>query len=165
MQRPRPTRAGGRPRAATGREPSTARRVVRSPDRLQQPSGEANVSPPHIFPRTLTAVPHDTLPANNNRMEERLMSCHQQQAPPQCDAAKMSPRISIRLELVLAAHAPSQPAAGRHCPAREGSAPLISFPASLYVHLFTTHRTSHLFGCSLLLNYVAQPSSSPTGWM
>jgi hypothetical protein len=53
VQRPQPTRAGGRPRAATGRGPSAARRVVRSQERLQQPSGEANVSPPHIFPRTL----------------------------------------------------------------------------------------------------------------
>jgi hypothetical protein len=29
--------------------PSAARRVLRSPERLQQPSGEANVSPPRIF--------------------------------------------------------------------------------------------------------------------
>jgi hypothetical protein len=39
VHRPRPTHAGGRPRAATGRGPSAARRVVRSPERLQQPSG------------------------------------------------------------------------------------------------------------------------------
>jgi len=44
-------------------------------------------------------------------------------APPPRDAAKMSPRISIGPEPVLAAHAPSPPAAGSHCPAREGSAP------------------------------------------
>ena len=50
-------------------------------------------------------------------------SCCQQQAPPQRDAAKMSPHISIGLQPVLAAHAQSQPAAGSHCPAREGSAP------------------------------------------
>ncbi len=30
-----------------------SRRVLRSLERLQQPSGEANVSPPRIFPRTL----------------------------------------------------------------------------------------------------------------
>jgi hypothetical protein len=62
-------------------------------------------------------------PANNNRMEEGWMSCHQQPASPQCDAAKMSPRISIGLEPVLAAHAPSPSAAGSHCPVRESSAP------------------------------------------
>jgi hypothetical protein len=42
------------------------------------------------------------------------MSCCHQQAPPQHDAAKMSPRISISLEPVLATHAPSPPAAGSH---------------------------------------------------
>ena len=36
---------------------------------------------------------------------------------------------------------------------------------SLKPYLFTTLTTSHLFGCSLLLNYVAQSSSSPTGWL
>jgi hypothetical protein len=34
---------------------------------------------------------------------------------------KMSPHISIGTEPVLAAHAPSPPAAGSHCPAREDS--------------------------------------------
>ncbi len=29
--------------------PSAARRVLQSPERFQQPSGEANVSPPRIF--------------------------------------------------------------------------------------------------------------------
>jgi hypothetical protein len=38
-------------------------------------------------------------------------------------AAKMSPHIRIGPEPVLAAHAPSPPAAGSHCPAREDSAP------------------------------------------
>jgi hypothetical protein len=38
-------------------------------------------------------------------------------------AAKMSPHIRIGPESVLAAHAPSPPAAGSHCPAREDSAP------------------------------------------
>jgi hypothetical protein len=46
------------------------------------------------------------------------MSCCQQQAPPPCDAAKMSPRIIIGPEPVLAVHAPSPPAAGSHCPAK-----------------------------------------------
>jgi len=50
-------------------------------------------------------------------------SRRQQLAPPPRDAAKMSPRISICPEVFLAAHAPSPPAAGRHCPAREVSAP------------------------------------------
>ncbi len=51
------------------------------------------------------AAPHDTFPANNNRLEEMRTSCSQQQAPPLCYAAKMSPRISIGPEPVLAAHA------------------------------------------------------------
>jgi hypothetical protein len=38
-------------------------------------------------------------------------------------AAKMSPHIRICPEPVLADHAPSLPAAGSHCPAREDSAP------------------------------------------
>jgi hypothetical protein len=72
--------------------------------------------------RPAAAAPHDTSPANNNRPEEMRTSCRQQPAPPQRNAAKMSPRISIGPEPVLAAHAPSPPAAGSHCPAREGSA-------------------------------------------
>jgi hypothetical protein len=73
--------------------------------------------------RPADTVPHDTSPANNNRPEEMRTSCSQQPAPPPRDAAKMSPRISIGPEPVLAAHAPSPPAAGSHCPAREDSAP------------------------------------------
>jgi len=38
-------------------------------------------------------------------------------------ASALSPRISICPEPVLATHAPSPPAAGSHCLAREGSAP------------------------------------------
>jgi hypothetical protein len=75
--------------------------------------------------RPAAAAQHDTSPVNNNRPEETRTSCRQQPAPPPCDAAKMSPPISIGLEPagVLADHAPSPPAAGSHCPAREGSAP------------------------------------------
>ncbi len=62
--------------------------------------------------RPADAAPHDTSPANNNRPEETRTSCRQQPAPPPRDAAKMSPRISIGPETVLAAHAPSPPAAG-----------------------------------------------------
>jgi hypothetical protein len=54
---------------------------------------------------------------------EETESCRQQPAPPPRDAAKMSPRIIIGPEPVLAAHTPSPPAAGSHCPVREGSAP------------------------------------------
>jgi hypothetical protein len=79
--------------------------------------------PPPLADRPAAAAPHDTFPANNNRPEEMRTSCRQQPAPPQRDAAKMSPHISIGPEPVLAAHAPSPPAAGSHCPAREGSAP------------------------------------------
>jgi len=46
--------------------------------------------------------------------------------------------------------------------------PLFSLPDSLYVtmiHSFTTERTSHVCGCFLWPNYVAQSSSAPTGWL
>ena len=56
-------------------------------------------------------------------MQEGRMFCCQQPAPPPRDAAKMSPRISTSPEPVLASHVPSPPAAGSHCPARDGSAP------------------------------------------
>jgi hypothetical protein len=49
-RRSRPTRASEWPWVITGGEPSAARRVLRSSERLQQPSGGANVSPPRIFP-------------------------------------------------------------------------------------------------------------------
>jgi hypothetical protein len=48
--RSRPTRASEWPWAITGGEPSAARRVLRSSEFLQQPSGGANVLPPRIFP-------------------------------------------------------------------------------------------------------------------
>jgi hypothetical protein len=67
--------------------------------------------------------PHTTRPPpTTTRPEERRTSCRQQPAPPPRDAAKMSPRISIGPEPVLAAHAPFPQSAGSHCPAREGSA-------------------------------------------
>ena len=84
--------------------------------------------------RPAAAAPHDTFPANNNRPEEMRTSCCQQPAPPPRNAAKMSPRISIGPEPVLASHAPSQPAAGSHCQAREVSAP------HHYYWLCTTHK-------------------------
>ena len=44
--------------------------------------------------------------------------------------------------------------------------PLISSPIIVYcIHSFTTERTSHVCGCFLCPNYVAQSSSAPTGWM
>jgi hypothetical protein len=55
--------------------------------------------------RPADAAPDDTFPANNNRPEEMRTSCRQQPAPPPRDAAKMSPRISIGPEPVLAVHA------------------------------------------------------------
>ena len=48
---------------------------------------------------------------------------------------------------------------------------LISFSTHLIarlivcIHSFTTERTSHVCGCFLWPNYVAQSSSSPTGWL
>jgi hypothetical protein len=95
--------------------------TTRSPPHLSRLTG----NPPNLQPVTVSEEErgHDTFPANNNRPEERRTSCRQQPAPPPSDAAKMSPRISIGPEPVLAAHAPSPPAAGSHCPASEGSAP------------------------------------------
>jgi hypothetical protein len=70
--------------------------------------------------RPAPPAPHDTLPLQQQQDGRRgRMSCRQQPAPPQRDAAKM-PRISIGPEPVLASHAPSPPASGNHCPAREG---------------------------------------------
>ena len=90
--------------------------------RATRPAAGPDLAPPPP-PSPADAAPHDMFPANNNRPEEMRTSCRQQPAPPPRDAAKMSPRISIGPEPVLAAHAPSPPAAGSHCPAREGSAP------------------------------------------
>jgi hypothetical protein len=56
--------------------------------------------------------------SHNDRMAGRRMSCRQQTAPPLLATAKMSLRISIGPEPVLAAHAPSPSAAGSHLPAR-----------------------------------------------
>ena len=91
--------------------------------RATRPAAGPDLAPPPPAVRPTAAAPHDMFPANNNRPEEMRTSCRQQPAPPPRDAAKMSPRISIGPEPVLAAHAPSPPAAGSHCPAREGSAP------------------------------------------
>jgi len=54
-------RAGGWLWAVTGRGPSVARRVVRSQERLQKPSGEANVRLLTFFPRTLTQLDNKKL--------------------------------------------------------------------------------------------------------
>jgi hypothetical protein len=106
---------------ARGRRPSPAQDRHAAPHgRRRAPPGPPRRRRP---PRRRSPTHHDTPPDNNNRTEERRMSCRQQPAPPPCDAAKMSPRISIAPEPVLAAHAQPPPAAGSHCPAREGSAP------------------------------------------
>ena len=75
----------------------------------------ATSGPAPAVVRPAVAAPHDTSPSNNNRTEERKISCHQQPAPPPCDAAKMSPHISICPEPVLATHAQSPTAAGSGC--------------------------------------------------
>jgi hypothetical protein len=91
--------------------------------RATRPAAGPARAPPPPLPAP-PPQPHTTRPPpTNNRPEEMRTSCRQQPAPPQRDAAKMSPRISIGPDPVLAAHAPSPPAAGSHCPAREGSAP------------------------------------------
>jgi hypothetical protein len=57
-------------------------------------------------------------------MAGRQTSCRQPKRPLHSRAAvKMSQHIRIGPEPVLATHAPSPPAAGSHCPAREDSAP------------------------------------------
>jgi hypothetical protein len=105
--------------------PARGRRPAPAQDRRAAPHGRRRAAPGprprRRPPRRRSPTRHDTTPAN--RTEERRMSCHQQPAPPPRDAAKMSPRISIGPEPVLAAHAPPPPAAVSHCPAREGSAP------------------------------------------
>ena len=87
------------------------------------PSADRDRDPPPPPPDPPTQPPTTSPPADNNRMQEGRMSCLQQPAPPPSDAAKMSPRISTSPEPVLAAHAPSPPATGSHCPARDSSAP------------------------------------------
>jgi hypothetical protein len=82
-------------------------------------AGHARAPPPP--PPAQPPQPHTTRPPpTTTRPEERRTSCRHQPAPPPRDAAKMSPRISIGPEPVLAAHAPFPPSAGSHCPAREG---------------------------------------------
>jgi hypothetical protein len=104
---------------ARGGSPSPAhdRRAVPRGQRRTAPGTRPRRRPPR------RRTPHAKPPDNNNRMQEGRMSCCQQQAPPPRDAAKMSPRISTSPEPVLAAHVPSPPAAGSHCPARDCSAP------------------------------------------
>ena len=53
------------------------------------------------------------------------MSCRQQTGPPPCDAVKMSPRINIGPEPVLAAHAPSPPAVDSHTRPEETQLPIV----------------------------------------
>jgi hypothetical protein len=53
------------------------------------------------------------------------MSCRQQTAPPLRDAAKMSPRIRICPESVLAAHAPSPTAEGSHVRPEKTQLPIV----------------------------------------
>ena len=77
-------------------------------------AGHARAPPPPT--PTPPPQPHTTRPPpTTTRPEERRTSCRQQPAPPLRDAAKMSPRISIGPEPVLAAHAPFPPSAGSHC--------------------------------------------------
>jgi hypothetical protein len=68
--------------------------------------------------------PHDTSPAPTTTgwREDRCPVVSKQPLHSRA-AAKMSPHIRIGPEPVLTAHAPSLPAAGSHCPAREDSAP------------------------------------------
>jgi len=70
-------------------------------------AGHARAQPPPTpAPGVPPPQPHTTRPpTTTTRPEERRTSCRQQPAPPQRDAAKMSPRISIGPETVLADHA------------------------------------------------------------
>ena len=111
------------PQRAASRHGEGGQRRRRTATQRHTAVGGPRPGPATAATRPATATLHATLPANNNRMEERRMSCRQQPAPPPSDAAKMSPRTSICPDSVLASHAPSPPTAGRHCPMREGSAP------------------------------------------
>ncbi len=55
-------RAGGWLWTVTGRGPSAARRVLRSPERLQQPSGEANVNESSLINYVLLLTPRESPP-------------------------------------------------------------------------------------------------------
>ena len=77
--------------------PARGRGPAQTQDRIAAPHGllRAASGPRPADDRPAAAAPHDMSPANNNRTEERRISCRQQLAPPLRYAAKMSPRISI----------------------------------------------------------------------
>ena len=92
-----------------GRESMSAKDCSASPHDLRE---VATGSSPSSSPtRRLNPPQHDP---QQQQQDAWKMSCHQQTAPPQRDTVKMSPHISLCPETVLAAHAPSPPAAGRH---------------------------------------------------
>ena len=127
--RPPPTaRHASQPRTSTSHPPQRQNAVHRElrpgmgkganagagPLRRATRPAAGRARPPPPPPPAPPPPPHTTRPpTTTTRPEERRTSCRQQPAPPQRDAAKMSPRISIGPE----------PAAGSHCPEREGSAP------------------------------------------
>ena len=114
QHQPPPPAKGRSPqlRPCTGKVASAGAGPLR---RATRPAAGHDRAPPPPTPSP-PPQPHTTRPPpTTTRPEERRTSCRR-------DAAKMSPRISIGPEPVLAAHAPFQPSAGSHCPAREGSA-------------------------------------------
>jgi len=96
-------------------------------DRSAKQSGRRRASPgtvPRPHPPCRRNLPRRTRPLpTTTGWRERQMPRRQQPAPPPRDTAKMSPRINIGPDPVLAAHDPSPPAADRHCLASEVSAP------------------------------------------
>ena len=88
-----------------------------------------------------SSEPHDTSPAPTTTgwREDRCPVVSKRPLHSRA-ATKMSPHIRIGPEPVLAAHVPSPPAAGSHCPDRDDSAPhcgteFLWSPAGRRVHL------------------------------
>ena len=96
---------------------------VTVPQQQHQPCHTAGWGPRRRRRPPCNADPHDTFPANNNRQEEMRTSCCQQPVlhsdmQQRCHHTSGSARSQS-----WQARPPSQPAAGSHCPAHQGSAP------------------------------------------
>jgi hypothetical protein len=87
-------------------------------DGITSPGARPHFRPPrHRDPHTTSPTPTTT-----GCLEDKCPVISKQPLHSRY-AAKISPHILIGPESVLTVHAPSPPAAGSHCPAREDSAP------------------------------------------